>query len=73
MKKSEWVYVANAIWGFTEINDGKLSRLLKELVLTVNDNIEVIINDNDENGETIRSDGEYDSNTTSIFSFKGSK
>tara|TARA_X000001382_G_scaffold111643_1_gene88579 strand:+ start:29 stop:202 length:174 start_codon:yes stop_codon:yes gene_type:complete len=45
MKKSEWVYLANAMWTYAEKHEGQISHLLKELVITVNKNMEMIIND----------------------------
>ena len=36
MKKSEWIYLANALWAFTEVDSGKLSGLIKELLLKIN-------------------------------------
>jgi len=44
MKKSEWIYLANAMWTYSEKNEGEISRLLKELVINVNKNL-VIIDD----------------------------
>ena len=50
MKKSEWIYLANAMWTYSEQNEGEISRLLKEVVLKINKNMEVIMDDmgNDE-------------------------
>ena len=45
MKKSEWIYLANAMWSYAERNEGEISRLLKELVIKVNKNMEMIIDD----------------------------
>ena len=36
MKKNEWIYLANAMWTYAEKHEGKISRLLKELVFKVN-------------------------------------
>ncbi|BCV03180.1 MAG: hypothetical protein CM15mV62_500 [uncultured marine virus] len=44
MKKSEWIYLANAMWTYSEKHEGEISRLLKELVISVNKNL-VIIDD----------------------------
>ena len=44
MKKSEWIYLASAMWTYSEKNEGEISRLLKELVINVNKNL-VIIDD----------------------------
>ena len=51
MKKSEWIYLANAMWIYSDKHEGEISRLLKELVITVNKNMEMIIDELDENGE----------------------
>ena len=50
MKKSEWIYLANAMWTYSEKHEGEISRLLKEVVIKLNKNMEVIIDDmgNDE-------------------------
>lgn len=45
MNKEEWVYLANAMWAYAEKHDGKISSLLKELVIIINKNMEVINND----------------------------
>jgi|TARA_R100000458_G_C8115184_1_gene136390 hypothetical protein len=47
MKKSEWIYLASAMWKYSEKNEGKISRLLKELVCKCNNNLEVIVDDDD--------------------------
>ena len=49
----------------------RISRLLKQLVITINKNNEVIIDDNDENDETIRSNGTLDPDSTNNFDFEG--
>ena len=56
MKKNEWIYLANAMWTYAEKHEGKISRLLKELVFKVNTNMEVIIDDMGKNGEIVRSE-----------------
>ena len=64
MKKNDWVYLARAMWTYSEEHEGKTSRLLKELVIAVNKNIEVIINDMGENGENAGSDRPNDTDST---------
>lgn len=49
MKKSDWVYLANIMWSFAETNDGRLSPLLKELVIKINNNREMIIDEDEDN------------------------
>jgi hypothetical protein len=70
MKKSEWTYLANAMWSYSEKNEGQISNLLKELIIKINKG-EVIIDDNEKIYEIIRSDGVIDSNTTSNTNFEG--
>tara|TARA_R100000734_G_C3298491_1_gene89425 strand:- start:569 stop:787 length:219 start_codon:yes stop_codon:yes gene_type:complete len=72
MKKNEWIYLANAMWTYAEKHDGKISRLLKELVITCNKNMEMIINDMGSNGKNVRSDRPNDSNPTNRDDFKKS-
>ena len=70
MKKSDWEYLANAMWSYSEKNEGKISNLLKELIIKINKG-EVIIDDDEKIYEIIRSDGVIDSNTTSNTNFEG--
>jgi len=70
MKKSEWLYLGNAMWRYAEKNEGKISNLLKELIIKINKG-EVIIDDDEKIYEIIRSDGVIDSNTTSNANFEG--
>tara|TARA_R100000664_G_C2660930_1_gene77169 strand:+ start:139 stop:363 length:225 start_codon:yes stop_codon:yes gene_type:complete len=53
MKKSEWIYLANAMWTYAEKHEGKISDLLKELVYKINTNMEMIIDDRLENDEPV--------------------
>lgn len=74
MKKNDWFYIRKLIWVYAENNERmnqRISRLLKQLVKEINENMEVIINDNDENDKTTRSNGGNDSNTTSNINFEG--
>jgi hypothetical protein len=70
MKKSDWIYLANAMWSYSEKNEGKISNLLKELIIKINKG-EVIIDDNDKNDEINGSDRIIDTNTTSNSNFEG--
>jgi hypothetical protein len=70
MKKSDWIYLANAMWSYSEKNEGKISNLLKELIIKINKG-EVIIDDNDENDEINGSDRITDANTTGNSNFEG--
>tara|TARA_B100002019_G_C21240687_1_gene585391 strand:- start:923 stop:1141 length:219 start_codon:yes stop_codon:yes gene_type:complete len=64
MKKNEWIYLANAMWTYAEKHEGKISRLLKELVFKVNTNMEVIIDDMGKNGEIVGSERYSNTNAT---------
>tara|TARA_R100000900_G_C3287569_1_gene155066 strand:- start:279 stop:515 length:237 start_codon:yes stop_codon:yes gene_type:complete len=73
MKKNDWDYISKLMWAYAENNEKmnqRISRLLKQLVKTINKNNEVIIDDNDENDETIRSDGTIDPDSTNNFDFE---
>jgi len=45
MKKSNWIYLANAMWEYSEKHTGRVSDLLKELIKEVNKNKEMIEDD----------------------------
>lgn len=70
MKKSEWIYLANAMWAYAEKHDGKISSLLKELIISVNENKEMIINEMDTNEQNARINRHYVTNTTSNDNFE---
>ena len=71
MKKNDWIYLANAMWEYSEKHEGRISQLLKQLIKEINKNKEVMINDNEEISETTGSERVYDSNSSSNISFKG--
>ena len=71
MKKNDWIYLANAMWEYSEKHEGRVSQLLKQLVIEVNKNKEVMIDDNEEISEITGSERVYDSNSSSNISFKG--
>ncbi len=54
MKKSEWIYLANAMWTYSDKHEGKISSLLKEVVIKLNKNMEVIIDDMGNNEQDAR-------------------
>ena len=54
MKKSEWIYLANAMWTYSDKHEGEISRLLKEVVIKLNKNMEVIIDDMGNNEQDAR-------------------
>jgi hypothetical protein len=71
MKKNDWIYLANAMWEYSEKHEGRISQLLKQLIKEVNKNKEVMIDDNEEISEITGSERVYDSNSSSNISFKG--
>ena len=74
MKKSEWIYLASAMWAYSEKHEGDISRLLKEVVIKLNKNTEMIIDDRLENDEPVVRihDGE-NTNTTSKINSNGTR
>ena len=70
MKKSEWDYLAKAMWAYSEKHEGEISSLLKELVKLVNLNLftkgikEVNIYDMGKYEQDARSDRPIDTNST---------
>jgi hypothetical protein len=71
MKKEDWVYLANAMWAYAEKHDGKISSLLKELVITINKNEKVINNDMGKYEQNATSNRPNDTNSTSNSDFTG--
>lgn len=71
MKKNDWIYLANAMWEYSEKHEGRVSQLLKELVIEVNKNKEVMIYDNETISEITTSERVYDSNSSGNIPFKG--
>ena len=64
MKKSEWIYLANAMWTYAEKHEGKIGDLLKELVIKTNKNMEMIVNDMDEYEPNVRINRRDSTDTT---------
>ena len=64
MKKNDWIYLASAMWEYAEKHDGKISSLLKELIISVNKNMEMIINEMDTDEQNARINGHHVTNTT---------
>jgi len=71
MKKEDWVYLANAMWTYAEKHDGKISSLLKELVITINKNEKVINNDMGKYEQNATSDRPNDTDSTNNSDFTG--
>jgi hypothetical protein len=70
MKKNEWNYLAKAMWSYADKHEGKISGLLKELVVLVNHQFftkgitEVNINDMGKYEQYATSDRPNDTNST---------
>ena len=73
MKKNDWIYLANAMWEYSEKHKGRVSQLLKQLIKEINKNKEVMINDNETISEITGSKRVYDSNSSGNFSFEGNR
>jgi nucleoid DNA-binding protein len=74
MKKSDWDYLAKAMWAYAKRQpkrNQRISRLLKQLVITINKNNEVIIDDMGEFKQTNGSNRPNDNNTTGNTDFTG--
>lgn len=70
MKKNDWIYLAKAMWTYSNNHEGRISNLLKELIQKINTNMEVIIDD-EKNDETTGSHGVINTDSTSNFNFEG--
>jgi len=70
MKKNDWIYLANAMWEYSEKHEGRVSQLLKQLIKEVNKNKEVMIDDNETISEIVTSERVYDSNSSGNIPFK---
>ena len=72
MKKNDWVYLANAMWTYAEKHEGKVSDLLKELIIKINK--EMIIDDRLEDDEpNVRIHKGQDTNSTSEIDSNGTR
>tara|TARA_A200000159_G_scaffold139985_1_gene141828 strand:+ start:64 stop:291 length:228 start_codon:yes stop_codon:yes gene_type:complete len=71
MKKSDWDYLARAMWQYSEKHEGRISTLLKQLVKEINNNKEMITNDMDELSETTTSNGQIEADTNDKDVFRG--
>lgn len=71
MKKSEWEYLAKVMWTFADSNNGRISPLVKELIIKLNENIGVIVNELDESKQVATSNRQEKTNRTGKSDFKG--
>ena len=65
MKKNDWIYLANAMWEYSEKHKGRVSDLIKELIKEVNKNKEMIEDDMGKYEQNARSDRPVNTDTTS--------
>ena len=70
MKKNDWVYLANTMWTYAERHEGTISDLLKELIIKIHKNKEMIIDDMGEFKQTNGSNRPIDNNTTGNTDFE---
>jgi len=70
MKKSDWIYLASAMWEYSEKHEGQISDLLKQLIKEINK--EMIINDNEQISEASRKHRPKNPNSTSDLDYTGS-
>jgi hypothetical protein len=71
MKKSEWNYLAKAMWEYSEKHEGKISRLLKELIRLIHNNMEMIENDMGKYEQNDASNRPIDTDSTDKSDFTG--
>jgi len=64
MKKNDWNYLASAMWEYSNKHEGRISSLLKQLVIEIHKNKEMIIDDMGEYEQDARSDRPIDYNST---------
>ena len=69
MKRNDWDYLAKAMWEYSEKHEGKISDLLKELVIKIYKG-KVIIDDMGEFKQTNGSNRPIDNNTTGNTDFE---
>ena len=66
MKKSDWIYLAKAMWEYSEKHKGRVSDLIKELIKEVNKNKEMIEDDMGKYEQNARSDRPVNTDTTGV-------
>lgn len=71
MKKNDWDYLAKAMWSYSEKNEGRVSTLLKQLVIKIHKNMEVIIDDMDKPSKIITSNRPNEADTDDKDVFRG--
>jgi hypothetical protein len=64
MKREEWNFLAKAMWEFADRHEGRISSLLKQLILEIHNNKEMIEDDMGEYEQTTGSDRPSNTNTT---------
>ena len=63
--------MANAMWTYSEKNEGRISSLLKQLIKEINNSKEMIENDMGEYEQNATSDRPIDANSTDKSDFTG--
>ena len=71
MKKSDWIYLAKAMWEYSEKHKGRVSDLIKELIKEVNKNKEMIEDDMGKYEQNATSDRPIDTDSTDKSDFTG--
>ena len=71
MKKSDWIYLAKAMWEYSEKHEGKISNLLKQLIKEVNNNKEMITDYMGEYEQNVRSNRPIDTNSADYTDIAG--
>jgi len=70
MKKSEWEALAKYLWSLSKVKP-KMAKHIQELIITINENTELIYDDIQETSNTNGSTLREEADNTSSPSFKG--
>tara|TARA_R100000353_G_C6382003_1_gene162195 strand:- start:44 stop:280 length:237 start_codon:yes stop_codon:yes gene_type:complete len=70
MKKSDWIYLARAMWEYSEKHEGKISNLLKQLIKEINNNKEMITDDMGEYEQNVTSNRPIDTNAANCSDYE---
>mgnify|MGYP003641627577 FL=1 len=64
MKRDDWNYLAKAMWEFSNKHEGKISSLLKQLIIEIHNNKEMIEDDMGEYEQNNGSNRPVDNDST---------
>ena len=64
MKRDDWNYLAKAMWEFSNKHEGKISSLLKQLIIEIHNNKEMIEDDMGKYEQTNGSNRPVDNDST---------